>query len=358
LAKIEKPLILVINPGSTSTKVAVFSGKEKIEQENIIHDAEELNKFHSLWNQFDYRILAIEKFLASIKVDAPFDAIVGRGGILKPLKRGTYLVNEEMIKDARQGIRGAHVSNLGCALADRIADKYKCEAYIVDPVSVDEFEPKARYSGHPLFERRSLSHSLNLRAAAFWAAEKLNINANENSFIVAHLGSGISIAPVKKGCVIDVNDASSAGPFSPERTGGLPLLPFIDLCFSGKYSKNQIIEMVMSKGGLMAYLGTKDLEKVEEMIEQGNENALNVYLAMTYQIAKEIGAMATVVNGDVKAIVLTGGLAKSNKLVTEITGRVMFIAPIFVFSGELEMEAMAEGVLRILRNEEKVKEYS
>ncbi len=357
MANVEKPLILVINPGSVSTKVAIFSGNEKIEQEQIVHNPEELNAFHSLWNQFEYRIAAIEKFLASVKINKPFNAIVGRGGILKPLKRGTYLVNEEMIKDARQGVRGAHVSNLGCALADRIADKYNCEAYVVDPVSVDEFKPIARYSGHPAIQRRALSHSLNLRAAAFWAAEKLNINANENNFIVAHLGSGISIAPIKNGRVIDVNDASSAGPFSPERTGGLPLIPFIDLCFSGNYSKSHMIDLVMSKGGLMAYLGTKDLEKVEEMIEQGDENASNVYLAMTYQIAKEIGAMATVVNGAVKAIVLTGGLANSNKLVTEITGRVMFIAPVFVFPGELEMEAMAEGILRVLRGDEKVKEY-
>jgi len=357
LAANDNPLILVINPGSISTKIAVFSGSEKIEQETIVHPQEELNAFHSLWNQFEYRIEAIEKFLTRVKIESPFDAIVGRGGILKPLKRGTYLVNEEMIKDARQGVRGAHVSNLGCALADRIADRYNCEAYIVDPVSVDEFEPVARFSGHPAIQRRALSHSLNLRAAAFWAAKKLDINANESNFVVAHLGSGISIAPIKNGRVIDVNDASSAGPFSPERTGGLPLIPFIDLCFSGNHSKSQMIEWVMSKGGLMAYLGTKDLKNVEEKIEQGDEKALNVFLAMAYQIAKEIGAMATVVNGAVKAIVLTGGLANSNKLVTEITGRVMYIAPVFVFPGELEMEAMAEGILRIFRNEEAVKDY-
>ncbi|MBN2410109.1 butyrate kinase [candidate division KSB1 bacterium] len=357
MTKVENPLILVINPGSVSTKVAIFSGSEKIEQETIVHPQEELNAFHSLWNQFEYRIEAIEKFLTGVKSKKNFDAIVGRGGILKSLKRGTYVVSEDMINDARQGVRGAHVSNLGCALADRMAEKYNCEAYIVDPVSVDEFEPVARYSGHPAIQRRALSHSLNLRAAAFWAAKKLNINANENNFIVAHLGSGISIAPIRNGRVIDVNDASSAGPFSPERTGGLPLIPFIDMCFSGNHSKSQMIELVMSKGGLMAYLGTKDLEKVEQMIEQGDENALNVYLAMAYQIAKEIGAMATVVNGDVKAIVITGGLSNSNKLVTEITGRIMFIAPVFVFPGEMEMEAMAEGVLRIFRGEEDVKEY-
>ncbi len=357
MTNVENPLILVINPGSVSTKVAIFSGSEKVEQETINHPLEELNAFHSLWNQFEYRIEAIEKFLAGVKSQKTFDAIVGRGGILKPLRRGTYSVTEDMIKDARQGARGAHVSNLGCALADRMAEKYNCEAYVVDPVSVDEFDPIARYSGHPAMQRRALSHSLNLRAAAFWAAKKLNIDANKNNFVIAHLGSGISIAPVRNGRVIDVNDASSAGPFSPERTGGLPLIPLIDMCFSGNHSKAKIIEMVMSKGGLMAYLGTKDLVKVEQMIEQGDENALNVFLAMAYQIAKEIGAMATVVNGDVQAIVITGGLSNSNKLVTEISGRVMFIAPVFIFPGELEMEAMAEGVLRVFRGNEIVKKY-
>jgi len=353
----EDTLILVINPGSTSTKEALYAGRNKIVQENIVHPKEELASFNSLWNQFDYRIAAIEHFLSRIKIQGALDALVGRGGILKTLKRGTYLVNEDMIKDARLGPRGMHVSNLGCALAQVIARKFHCNAYTVDPVSVDEFETIARFSGHPLMERRSLSHSLNLRAAAFWAAEKLGINANLNNFIVAHLGSGISVAPVHNGRVIDVNDASSAGPFSPERTGSLPLIPFIDLCFSGKHSKDQIIEMVMSNGGIMAYLGTNDVAKVEDMINAGDEYALNIFLAMTYQIAKEIGAMATVVNGDVKAIVLTGGLANSNRLVTEITGRVMFIAPVFVFPGEMEMEAMAEGVLRVLLDQETVKQY-
>lgn len=353
----EDPLILVINPGSTSTKVALFAGRKLVEQENIVHPKEELASFNSLWNQFDYRTATIERFFTKIKIHGALDAVVGRGGILKTLKRGTYLVSDEMIRDARLGPRGMHVSNLGCALAQVFARKFHCNAYIVDPVSVDEFEPVARFSGHPAMERRSLSHSLNLRAAAFRVAEKLGINVNQNNFIVAHLGSGISIAPVHNGRVIDVNDASSAGPFSPERTGTLPLLPFIDLCFSGKHSKEQIIDMVMSNGGLMAYLGTNDLTKVEDMITAGDEYALNVFLAMAFQIAKEIGSMATVVNGDVKAIVLTGGLANSNRLVTEITGRVMFIAPVFVFPGEMEMEAMAEGVLRVLQGQEMVKEY-
>ncbi len=353
----DKALILVINPGSTSTKVALYAGKEVIASENIKHDERELGRFNSLWSQFEYRTNAIEDFLADQGLADPLDAVVGRGGILKPLKRGTYKVNQQMIKDAREGHRGAHVSNLGCALADKIATKYGCPAYTVDPVSVDEFEPVARYSGHPLMERRSLSHSLNLRAATYWAAEKLNIDASKNNFIVAHLGGGISIAPVRNGRVIDVNDASSAGPFSPERTGALPLMPFIDMCFSGKYANHDMKELVMSKGGLKAYLGTKDMQVIEQRIQDGDELAKNVFFAMCYQIAKEIGAMATVVNGDVKAIVLTGGLANSNRLITEVTGRVMFIAPVFVFPGELEMDAMAQGVLRVLNGQEELREY-
>ena len=353
-----KPVILVINPGSTSTKVALFTGKEQTAIENIKHDDKELVRFNSLWSQFDFRISAIEDFLEDYDIiNDSIDAVVGRGGILKPLKRGTYLVNDEMIRDARAGVRGSHVSNLGCALADHIAKKFKCNAYTVDPVSVDEFEPVARFSGHPLIERRSLSHSLNLRAATFWAAEKLGIDAQKNNFIVAHLGSGISIAPIKNSRVIDVNDASSAGPFSPERTGALPLLPLIDLCFSGKYSNSDIKEMVMSRGGLKAYLGTKDMQEIEKRIENNDENAKSVFIAMCYQIAKEIGAMATVLNGDVKAIVLTGGLAKSHMLITEVTGRIMFIAPVFVFPGELEMEAMAQGVLRVLTGKEELRNY-
>jgi butyrate kinase len=282
---------------------------------------------------------------------------VGRGGLLRPLKRGTYLVNDAMIEDARAGVQGDHVSNLGCALAEKIADLYKCKAFVVDPVSVDEFEPLARYSGHPLISRRALSHSLNLRAAAIWAAEQLGIRIEESQFVVAHLGGGISVAPLKGGRIIDVNDASSDGPFSPERAGGLPLQPLIDLCYSGEYSKSDIRQMVMGKGGLSAYLGTTDAREIEKRISDGDRKAEEIYMAMAYQISKEIAAMASVLFGRVNAVVITGGLARSARLLDAIRERIAFLGPLVVFPGELEMEAMAAGAFRVLSGSEKVVNY-
>jgi len=227
----------------------------------------------------------------------------------------------------------------------------------VDPVSVDEFEDIARYSGHPLIPRRTLSHALNIHATARWASAQLGISSADSSLIVAHLGGGISIAPVLKGRIIDVNDASSDGPFSPERSGGLPLQAFITICFSGKYSEQEIRGMVMGKGGLLAYLGTNSAVKVEDRIASGESHAREIFEAMAYQIAKEIGAMATVLRGKIDGIVLTGGMATSQLLVSWLTERIRWIAPILVYPGENEMLAMALGALRVLRNEEKALDY-
>ncbi len=352
------PLILVINPGSTSTKVALFAGRKKVSEENLAHSKEDLSRMKGLWEQFDYRTDLVIEFLNRQNLKAfSLAAVVGRGGMLKPLSRGTYLVDETLIADARRGVQGEHISNLGCAIASKIAQLYGSVAYVVDPVSVDEFEALARYSGHPRIQRRALSHALSLRAAAFWAAEALQIDANRHNFIVAHLGGGISIAPVKGGRIIDVNDASSDGPFSPDRTGSLPLQPFIDLCFSGEFTRAEMRQFVMGKGGLLAYLGTNDAREVERRIEAGDDEAEMVLAAMGYQIAKEIGAMASVLHGQVAAVVLTGGLAFSQRLVTDITARISFIAPVKLFPGELELEAMAAGALRVLAGTEKVKHY-
>jgi butyrate kinase len=351
-----KPFIFVINPGSTSTKVGLYSETQQIMMENLYHDRSVLSACPQLWDQFEFRLTVILDFLSSHAV-ANLDAVVGRGGLLKPVKRGTFLIDQKMIQDATQGIQGEHVANLGVALAFDVAAKFNCPAYTVDPVSVDEFEEVARISGHPLIQRHSLAHALNLRAAAIKAARQAGIDIDRSHFIVAHLGGGISIAPVKQGRVIDVNDASSSGPFSPERSGDLPLQQFIDLCFSGQYTKEQIKRMVMGEGGLVAYLGTNDLKQVESRIDQGDEYAHFIFNAMVYQIAKEIGAMATVLLGRVDGIVFTGGLACSQRLIQDITQRVQFIAPIFLFPGELEMEAMACGVLRILRGEEILQVY-
>jgi butyrate kinase len=311
------PQILVINPGSTSTKTALFLGKSKTIEQNIRHPKELIDNAGSLWDQFPFRLAAIEEFIKANRIaEKAVDAVVGRGGLLKSLRRGTYLVDPKMIADARKGVQGEHVSNLGCALAFDVAERFQCRAYTVDPVSVDEFEPLARYSGHPLIERRSLAHSLSLRAAAIWASEQLSVDIEQAGFVVAHLGGGISVAPVKGGRVIDVNDASSDGPFSPERTGGLPLQPFIELCFSGKYSEMEMKKLVMGEGGLKAYLGATDVEEIEKRISRGDLKAQEIFEAMAYQIAKEIGAMATVLRGEINGIVLTGGLAHSVRLVT------------------------------------------
>ncbi|MEN3037990.1 MAG: butyrate kinase [Candidatus Kryptonium sp.] len=350
--------ILVINPGSTSTKVAIFENDVQIDLKVLRHSSDEISKFKNLWDQFDFRLNIILEFLNERNLKpSDFSAVVGIGGLLRPVKGGTYRVNEKMLEDARNNFQGEHPSNLGCALAYEIAKLGGIEAFTVDPVSVDEFEPLARYSGHPLIQRRSLSHALNIHATARLASEKVGKNYEEANFVIAHLGGGISVCPVKGGKIIDANDASSDGPFSPERTGGLPLQPFISLCFSGKYTEQEIRKMVMGKGGLVAYLRTNDASEVEKRINSGDEYAKEVYEAMAYQIAKEIGAMATVLKGKIDAIVLTGGLANSKMLVNWITERVSFIAPVLIFPGEDEMRALALGALRVLRGEEEAKEY-
>ena len=349
-------IILVINPGSTSTKIALFHDEQKTASETITHSFKNTQNQRCLWDQFETRCRAIEKFISRQNADK-FDAIVGRGGHLKPVPRGVYKVNETMTNDARNGVRGVHPSNMGPALAQKIAEDRQSTAYIVDPVSVNEFEPLARYSGHPLIERRSLSHALNIRAAAIWCAKKHKIDIAASQFIIGHLGGGISVAAVKGGRIIDVNDASSAGPFSPERSGSLPLQQFADLIYSDDFTQESIRKMIMGKGGLVAYLGTHDVQEVESRIAAGDKKAKEVFEAMIYQIAKEIAAMSAVLFGKVDGVVLTGGLAKSKSLVSILKKRISHIAPITVFEGELEMEAMAGGVLRVLRGEEKAKVY-
>lgn len=350
--------IIVINPGSTSTKIAVFEDDNLLWQVNLTHTVESLAGFDNIWQQYEFRRREIADYLKQLEFNlAEVDAVVGRGGLLRPIAGGTYAVNEQMLQDAHNDLQGAHVSNLGCALAAAFAREAGCPAFIVDPVSVDEFDNIARYSGHPEIERRSLSHSLNLHAAARKAANELGKDYLNSNFIVIHLGSGISIAPIKNGRIIDVNDASSDGPFSPDRTGGLPLQQFIELCFSGKYNEKELKKLVMGNGGLVAYLGTNDLREVENRVQNGDARAREIFRAMAYQIAKEIGAMATVLAGKLEAIILTGGGARSKMLTNWIGDSVSFIASVLLFPGEFEMEAMASGALRVLRGDEQIKEY-
>lgn len=353
-----KENILVINPGSTSTKVAIFKNNQLIKQKNLNHPNNELEKFEKITEQYDYRKAIILEWLKEegIVLDS-LSAVVGRGGLLRSIPGGTYRVTDKMIEDLEIGIQGEHASNLGGIIAKSIADDQKIPSFIVDPVAVDEFEDVARVSGIPELPRKSLVHALNIKAVARRAATDLGMTIEEVNLIIAHLGGGISIAPLKKGKTIDVNNANEGGPFSPERAGGLPVGDIINLCFSGKYSQSELKRMTIRKAGLVGYLGTNDAREVEKMIEQGHQNADFVYDAMAYQIAKEIGAMATVLKGSVEAIVLTGGLAYSNILCERIERRIKFIAPILKYPGEDEMLALTEGAMRVLKNEEVAKIY-
>ena len=347
--------ILAVNPGSTSTKIALFEDEAEISGDVFRHDAAVLRSCAGLWNQLELRWQPVHDWTS--RNVRELSAVVAIGGMFRPLAGGAYTVNERMLSDARANLQGEHASNLGCALAQRLASDYGCHAYVVDPVSVDELEPLARYSGHPLVQRRSLSHAVSIHATARRAANQLGLALAESSMIVAHLGGGISVAPVRAGRIIDMNDASSDGPFSPERTGGLPLQQFIGLCFSGAYSEGEVRKLVMGRGGLVAYLGTNSATEVEERIQAGDQAAREVYEAMAYQIAKEIGAMATVLAGGVDAVVLTGGLACSEPLVHWIKERVSFLGPVLVYRGENEMSALADGALSVLRGEAQALEY-
>ncbi|MCF6466754.1 butyrate kinase [Clostridium sp. Cult2] len=351
--------ILVINPGSTSTKIAIYENEKEVITETIKHSADEIKQFETIYSQLDFRKNLVLEVLKKNNIDLnTIDAIAGRGGNMKPVAGGTYLVNEPMIEDLKVGVMGQHASNLGGIIAHEIGKPYGLKAYVVDPVVVDEFEEISRISGMPEIPRKSKDHPLNSKAVARKAAKELGAKYDELNIITAHLGGGISIGIHKKGRVVDVNNALDGdGPFSPERAGGLPVGGLVDLCFSGEYTKAEIRKKIVGNGGLVAYLGTNDGREVQEMINNGDKKAELVYKAMAYQIAKAIGASATVVKGNVDAIVLTGGLAFDKVLMGWIEESVNFISKVFVYPGEYEMVALTEGVIRVLNGEEELKEY-
>lgn len=350
--------ILAINPGSTSTKVALFKEEENVVQKNLDHAPSEIEKYEHIADQFEMRKEIILSWLESEGYSTgDLVAVVGRGGLLAPITGGTYKVTEAMLKDLRAGKRGEHASNLGGIIAKAIADMENIQSFIVDPVSVDEFDDVARISGIPEIERISLGHALNIKAVGRKVAERLGKGFDEVNLVVAHLGGGISVAPVRKGNNIDYNNANEMGPFSPERTGGLPVGDLVKMCFSGKYTEKEMKAKIKGKGGLVAYLGTNDARDVIKMIEAGDEKAKLIFEAMGYQIGKEIGAMATALMGDVQAVVITGGLAYSNLLVDYIKDMVSFIAPVVVVPGEDEMGALNGGALRVVNGSEKAKIY-
>ncbi|NLW40032.1 MAG: butyrate kinase [Tissierellia bacterium] len=352
--------LLIINPGSTSTKIAVFDDENMVFEKTLRHSVEELSQYNTITDQIDFRKEIILKNLeeSQIPIDS-ISAIVGRGGLLKPIPGGTYKVNEKMVMDLRNRTYGEHASNLGGIIAYEISKGIGVEAFIVDPVVVDELQDVARISGLKEIERKSIFHALNQKAVARRHAKLQGKAYEDMNLIVVHLGGGVSIGAHKKGRVIDVANALDGdGPFSPERSGGLPVGDLIKLCYSGKYSYEEMKSLIVGKGGMVSYLSTNNAMEVCDRIEAGDEYAKSIYYAMAYQIAKEIGSCAAVLKGEVDGILLTGGIAHDEMFTAWIEERVNFISKVYIYPGEDELMALAEGGLRVLRGEEKAKEYN
>ncbi|HOV92682.1 MAG TPA: butyrate kinase [Candidatus Kapabacteria bacterium] len=356
--------ILAINPGSTSTKIAVFEDESPLFTEVIRHSTQDLSKFSKITDQYEFRNEVILKALQEHEIDLEeLDAVVGRGGLLKPIKSGVYKVNETMLNDLRIGVQGEHASNLGGILANEITKNIKTKevpAFIVDPVVVDELDDIARFSGLADIQRTSIFHALNQKAVARHYARDIGKKYEELNLLVAHLGGGITVGAHHYGLVIDVNNGlDGEGPFSPERSGALPATPLAILCFSGKYQLPQLKKKIAGEGGLVSYLGTNDARIIEKRAYLENDSyCRQVFEAMAYQIAKEIGAYATVLKGEIDAILLTGGLAYSEILIKLIKEWIDWIAPIQVYPGEDELQALAENARLALSGEVPIKEYT
>ncbi|MHC1720003.1 MAG: butyrate kinase [Clostridiaceae bacterium] len=351
--------ILVINPGSTSTKIGVWEEESPILVETIRHSAEEIGKYAAIYDQYQFRKDLILKVLAEKNFQIKeLNAVVGRGGLIKPVASGTYAVNEKMLEDLKNGVQGQHASNLGGIIAREIGDSLGIPAFIVDPVVVDEMDDVARISGIPEIERISLFHALNQKAVARRYASEHGKDYDDCNLIIAHMGGGVSVGAHKNGRVIDVNNAlNGEGPFSPERSGGLPVQALVNLCYSGKYTLAEMKKKISGQGGMVAYLKTNDFIEIEKKALAGEKDFKLLYDAFIYQVAKEIGKNAAVLSGEVDSVILTGGIAYSKSVVEGITKMVSFIAPITVYPGEDELLALAQGGLRVLKGEEKAKEY-
>ncbi len=348
----------MLNPGSTSTKLAVFDGAECAFEDKIIHTALDLSRFDRMWDQYEYRKAMILEFLDDRGIALnTLAAVVGRGGVLAPTVSGTYAVNQRMIDDARTAERGEHASNLGCVLAYGIAWDLGIPAFIVDPPCVDELDAIARYSGLPEIPRTSLVHALNVKATARIVAEKLGGDYREINLVIAHLGGGISICALKKGRMVDVSNGLYAGPFTPERAGAVQTGGLANMCFSGDYTRDEIEVKLVGGGGLVAYLGTTDADAIVARIESGDEEAARVVAAMVHQIAKEIGAMVAALDGELDAIVLTGGLANNEYIIEGLRAKIAFLGKTVIVPGEDELKALALGCLRVLKGEETAKTY-
>ncbi len=350
---------LIINPGSTSTKIGVFEDENLLFEETLRHSTEEIGRYAAIVDQKDFRKKIIMDLLESKNFDIrSLDVVVGRGGMLKPIPGGTYAVTDALLEDLKVGVQGQHASNLGGILAKEIADSIGVPSYIVDPVVVDELMPVARYSGVPELPRVSIFHALNQKAVAKRYAKEIGRPYESLRLIVVHMGGGVSVGAHENGKVIDVfNALDGDGAFSPERAGGVPSGALIRMCFSGKYSEKEVYNKVVGNGGFNAYLGTNDMREVTKMANEGNEKAAEVKQAFLLQVAKDIGSMACVLNGKVDQIIVTGGIAYGADVVVALKERAEWIAPFTVYPGEDELLALAQGALRVLHGEEKALEY-
>ena len=350
--------ILVVNPGSTSTKLALFENEKLIAEKKATHSAQEISQYPNIMDQLDLRRSVMDDFLKENSVSGKdLAAVVGRGGLLKPLLSGTYQVSQDMVEDLKSGRYGEHASNIGGVLAYSFKQDYGTAAFIVDPVVVDELIDEARLSGVSQIPRRSVWHALNIMAVVRQTCLKENLDIKKESFVVAHIGGGISVAAIECGRCIDVSNGLEEGPFTPERAGKLPTLELASLCFSGKYTHAEVKKLLVGKGGLVNYLGTSALPEVQQKIEQGDEQSKLVLNSMCHQLAKEIGSYLVVLKGKANRVILTGGGAH-NKLVTEkVSEYIKPFASITVVPGEDELSALALGGLRVLRKEDSARNY-
>ncbi|WP_207263294.1 butyrate kinase [Desulfovibrio sp. Huiquan2017] len=357
--------ILVINPGSTSTKVALYRGGDTLAAEELQHPREDMVGFARVADQFEFRMRMVAEFLGKTGSNPKrITAVVARGGLLRPLEGGVYEVSDGMVDDLRSARYGEHACNLGGMLALALARHWGVPAYVVDPVVTDEMMDKARLTGLPGLERRSIFHALNQRGVARIVAERLGVTYEQSNFIVCHMGGGVSIGAHRRGKVVDViNALDGEGPFTPERTGGLPLVPVLDMVHSGRHDHAELRATILSRGGLVAHLGTNDPRVALARMAQGDEHAELVFQAMAYGIARYIVSMAPALTDergrlDLAGVALTGGLSRSQPLVEEITRQVGFLGPVEVVPGEVEMAALAEGAARALCGREPVRTYA
>lgn len=351
--------LLIINPGSTSTKIGIFEDNKEIFESNLKHSADKIAEYKTIYGQLDFRKQVILDTLKenNFSIDE-FDAIVGRGGLLKPIVSGTYIVNDKMLSDLKVGVQGQHASNLGGIIANEIAKMINAPAFIVDPVTVDEMQPVARISGLPEIPRKSIFHALNQKAVSKAYAEKLGKKYEDLNLIVVHMGGGVSVGVHSGGKVIDVNNTLNGdGPFSPERSGGLPADQLVELAFSGKISKEDLKKKINGRGGVVAYLNTNNFKVVADKADAGDKECKLIYDAFIYQIGKQIGAGAAVLKGKVDAIILTGGIAYNKIITGKIEDMVSFISPVVIYPGENELLALAQGGLRVLKGQEQAKVY-